>query len=1300
MNVTAIDPPEQTIASHDARAAFISSFDPEMFPNLMQFGREISNLDADVLIFTARKAACLFDAMRDVGLAETSSIVVSNRVLDMDLGWLRDKTVALVDDILITGSSIYHDAERLRAAGVTRIDVVVLAVDREYWVPALAKPTNSPVSVPNLTALNMCTQIVDALSVVPRPYNLDWPLYDGGSIPQERLSSLSSMPGWRAVDTTSNLQDLHDIFSITFEATRSVRTRLEQETGLDLSGVRLLKVRTYGAPDESGGALTVRVLPIAAWEELSVRDVGRLFDAVVQRADVDLADEFTSAQSRLRLVQFFLAARLGQIWLDDFSLIAGTIESRHLEDGQLAFAFPPHIVGHVRSVSANPVEFPPIVFQRVKPMRPAIREAAQPAASMWEAQDALASPFQEMYRTKELPARLLLKRYGPAAFDDPGLTEILDRLQRGRSLRELETHAAELLGSPLSAAAIVSSFLDAAVDQGIIVPITVEKDGVVSRCYRHGEDINFTDNEPHLFGVMLQEAFATSKRTEINKISVEKLAVLFLRIGVAENVFTRHNGRLGERGTVGVRADLHGAVIQSNATTMFGSNPGNGLGRMLLNRGTLVLKEGVSGYQFGQLPTGVPANGRAEALAEKVGIFFGELLKNGKLSTRDLVLLATCADAPTTIAALAAEIDIVSLAWNATASKVALQQHNPMDATKALEDSTSWTALRSGAAKYEAYQSGAPDQIARRIANDVGKYEARDWTTWWAGLSAAAGTATPDQRAMLKRSGAWLLSANIAASIIKLSYFIEAGKETEDLLHEIRTNSRALRRADRKAPALVLEANAHSVGPGDESLLRDNALAYMQQLLGESGPIIDEAESRGSTWGRPADFVTYTQAVHIVASGRGANDAYALITAMAAAHHASAGDRKSHFDQWSPVTDVPGVTYVGQGARSLYYVTKLATDAVKLSTSELDVRALVIARLDRPRMVFRGAGGAYNGQGLLDHIRARISDRSLEQAGAPGVVIDGDSVPPNDVAKAAGEVQRHAAERFVKRTTSPEHRDDISILISQEETLTDGDRYDIGIITIVPAEARAVRTWLEECEDYDDPYIGGVPYHTANVKVGASNLRVIMAQALDQGNVNAAGTLQDLVREFRPRLAVLLGIAGGIDEDVKLGDVVIPTLVIDYGPQAIKNKDEVEHAGQAWPADPTLRRVVTNFISSPGAAVMAGPKSRDLDKESVTIHAGAIGSGYAVIKSDTSMLRQWLRDTNRKTLAVETEGAGFLGTYDLLDKDRRPENFMIVRGISDNADPKKDDRWHDAASENAVEALRALLPGIVRALKL
>ena len=115
---------------------------------------------------------------------------------------------------------------------------------------------------------------------------------------------------------------------------------------------------------------------------------------------------------------------------------------------------------------------------------------------------------------------------------------------------------------------------------------------------------------------------------------------------------------------------------------------------------------------------------------------------------------------------------------------------------------------------------------------------------------------------------------------------------------------------------------------------------------------------------------------------------------------------------------------------------------------------------------------------------------------------------------------------------------------------------------------------------------------------------------------------------------------------------------------------------------------------------MAGPRSRDLDKESVTIHAGAIGSGYAVIKSETSNLRQWLRDTNRKTLAVETEGAGFLGTYDLLDKDRRPENFMIVRGISDNADPQKDDRWHDAASENAVEALRALLPGIVRALKL
>src|ERR1035437_3491361 len=102
--------------SLDPRRQFLTQFEPEIRPFFQQFCEVVASKSTDVIMYTARKAVCLFDAARELGMVDTTSIVTSDRVLDMKTDWLKDKTVTIVDDVLITGSSLYRARQALLEA--------------------------------------------------------------------------------------------------------------------------------------------------------------------------------------------------------------------------------------------------------------------------------------------------------------------------------------------------------------------------------------------------------------------------------------------------------------------------------------------------------------------------------------------------------------------------------------------------------------------------------------------------------------------------------------------------------------------------------------------------------------------------------------------------------------------------------------------------------------------------------------------------------------------------------------------------------------------------------------------------------------------------------------------------------------------------------------------------------------------------------------------------------------------------------------------------------------------------------
>lgn len=256
--------------------------------------------------------------------------------------------------------------------------------------------------------------------------------------------------------------------------------------------------------------------------------------------------------------------------------------------------------------------------------------------------------------------------------------------------------------------------------------------------------------------------------------------------------------------------------------------------------------------------------------------------------------------------------------------------------------------------------------------------------------------------------------------------------------------------------------------------------------------------------------------------------------------------------------------------------------------------------------------------------------------------------------------------------------------------------YDIGIVTIIGEEARAVTEWL----------LGYNP--TARRKGGANRIvyeakipvadgvaNVVAIQALNQGSMSAVLAHQYLIDNFQPSFIVLVGIAGGIHKQVRLGDVVIADQVINYGPAATTDSG-VHHRGESFLPPPVVVAALNDFFTRGEPLSLTAHLDNSMpENRNFTLRRGPIGTGPRVVKFREAEERKFLESFNEKTLALETEAESIARNFYEHVGERRLTGYLIIRAISDHADEAKDDSWKLAASRNAVLVLQELLPVIL-----
>src|SRR5882762_10033491 len=236
---------------------------------------------------------------------------------------------------------------------------------------------------------------------------------------------------------------------------------------------------------------------------------------------------------------------------------------------------------------------------------------------------------------------------------------------------------------------------------------------------------------------------------------------------------------------------------------------------------------------------------------------------------------------------------------------------------------------------------------------------------------------------------------------------------------------------------------------------------------------------------------------------------------------------------------------------------------------------------------------------------------------------------------------------------------------------------DFAIVTALRVEREAIVRRLDSPQIISEP---DVPYTYYRGRIGFPGVEggyeIVVLQLLDVGNVDAAASAATLIHRWSPQFLLMLGIAGGVAQSgIEMGDVAVSRYVHYYEPGKRKEEGE-ERRPKKFSADRVLFGKANAYEASEwkdGVSVSPPGESNGFVPKAFF---GPIASGELVI-SDSKTVTSLIA-VAPKLIAVAMEGAGVAQAA-----ENASIRFLEIRGISDMADPRKSDSWHEYAANAA-----------------
>ncbi len=757
-------------------------FDPIIAKNLTGFAEHISNIDADYLVFMARKSLRFYDVMSMIGLPRSPKIVLSDRVLEFDPEPLRGKRIALIDDSLIVGTTLAKTKNRLEKSIGALVSSHVFCVDSDWWVRDVFQPDVTFMQLDNAQVMTFCTSEVKSLSALGVPYLLDFPF----SLPVTVSSpnQLFTTMEWDGHNLSTSIQEEWGACAYTFLPSGAVLSSWERALGREFASlIDIAKVRAFGRSRSHDGRTKSPIdfvfVPIVTLKPLKAESLDRIFNVLVRKLSANscaaqLTNSFTTPIGKARFIQYALSVAFGEDflrtiakkltsdvhigfqveeaarhfgpWLTEDILCVHQNAHTSLLGGTNAFA-------ELGSIEAEPTPARIVAAVRdvldVSPATLAEKKATRAAAD--SSQDLLtdfSEIFIDLYDKHEIPARREAKAKGRLVLQEEGQSIHRDRLNIGIPWSQIVEYLCKLYDLVPSARVsnVISLLLDFWNDIGVAVPIFCNEEGVILRAYRHGEDVKITNQTIALVRELAVGFTEGGNKESIPRLTFEKLIVSLFRVGLARDWFNVcYTPTCGDGAVARVGYNLKGAVIfrPGRTESVFARSKEGWLSDYCVARGAVV--EGrLKGDR--QYRPGNPVDANFERKwvpkeARQLGTLYSTLaLPSGPLSDeKKQILLTTCTTPHDVAGAMEAEL-LTMAGWCDAELPVLLSSISMRDADSivaALEQlrrSFAHEAMFSARMKYLGYLDGASKSVSDECYTYLqgsNSFAAEAWKNYW-----------------------------------------------------------------------------------------------------------------------------------------------------------------------------------------------------------------------------------------------------------------------------------------------------------------------------------------------------------------------------------------------------------------------------------------------------------------------------------------------------------------------------------------------------------------------------------------
>jgi len=227
------------------------------------------------------------------------------------------------------------------------------------------------------------------------------------------------------------------------------------------------------------------------------------------------------------------------------------------------------------------------------------------------------------------------------------------------------------------------------------------------------------------------------------------------------------------------------------------------------------------------------------------------------------------------------------------------------------------------------------------------------------------------------------------------------------------------------------------------------------------------------------------------------------------------------------------------------------------------------------------------------------------------------------------------------------------------------------ILTALPVEYDAVRAHLTHAEELVHP--DGTRVERG--RLDGTSWSVAIAE-LGEGALNTAALTTRIVDWLAPEALFFVGVAGGLKDDIEIGDVVVGTKVYAI------------HGGKQTPAGFQARPEVWHGSHR----LVQAARSALRDMPDVRAHRKPIAVGDVVLADDKSALAAHIRHHYNDACAIEMEGSGAAHAAYL----KGQLDTLVIRGISDRANADKHVADASGSQELAAKQAAAVAVAVLR----